>query len=145
LAEKFSKAGNEVLICGRREHKLKEAKEKLPEIHTRVCDVSKELDREALFEWVEADFKNLNVLVNNAGIQRMVDFKTGRSNLSEGESEIESSLVAPIRLSALFIPLLSKQREASIINVSSGLGFVPIAAMPVYCATKAAMHSFTVS
>jgi uncharacterized oxidoreductase len=83
--------------------------------------------------------------VNNAGIQRMIDLKKGISNLSEGENEIEINLTASIHLSAYFIPDLLKKKESAIINVSSGLGFIPIAAMPVYCATKAALHSFSLS
>jgi uncharacterized oxidoreductase len=145
LAQAFVGEGNEVIICGRREQKLKEAKSKLPQIHTRVCDLSKEKEREALYNWVKSNFKDLNILVNNAGIQRMVDFKKGISELSAGEDEIEINLKAYIYLSAYFIPDLIKQKESAIINVSSGLGFVPIAFMPVYCATKAAIHSFSLS
>ncbi len=145
LAEDFSKAGNEVIICGRRENKLKEAKNKLPQIHTRVCDISKEAERKALFAWVKENFQNLNILLNNAGIQKMVDLKKGTTDIKKGGNEIEINLVAPIYLSAYFAPFLIKQKEAAIINVSSGLGFVPIAAMPVYCATKAAIHSFCIS
>lgn len=145
LAEAFVREDNEVIICGRREQKLKEAKSKLPQIHTRVCDLSKEKEREALYNWVKSNFKDLNVLVNNAGIQRMVDFKKGISDLSRGENEIDINLTAPIHLSAYFIPDLMKQKESAIINVSSGLAFVQIAFMPIYCATKAAMHSFSLS
>ncbi len=145
LAEAFVKEGNMVIICGRREHKLKEAKSKLPQIHTRVCDLSEEKEREALFNWVKSNFKDINILVNNAGIQRMIDFKKGISNLSDGGNEIDINLTAPIHLSAYFIPDLLKQKESAIINISSGLGFVPMAIMPVYCATKAAMHSFSLS
>ncbi len=145
LAEAFAKAGNKVLICGRRESKLKEARNKLPQIETLACDVSKKQGRELLYKWVKDNYPELNVLINNAGIQRMIDLKKGINVLLEGENEIETNLAAPIHLSAYFVPLLMKQKEAAIINVSSGLGFVPIAAMPVYCATKAGVHSFTVS
>lgn len=145
LAQAFVKEGNDIIICGRRENKLKDAKSKLPQIHTRVCDLSKEKEREALYNWVKSDFKDINILVNNAGIQRMIDFKKGISELSAGEDEIDINLKAPIYLSAYFIPDLLKQKESAIINVSSGLGFVPIAFMPVYCATKAAIHSFSLS
>jgi uncharacterized oxidoreductase len=75
----------------------------------------------------------------------MVNLKKGAQDLFSGEDEIDTNLVAPIHLSAYFIPFLLKKKEAAIINVSSGLGFVPMASMPVYCATKAAVHSFTVS
>mgnify|MGYP006266473063 CR=1 FL=1 len=145
LAEVFVGAGNEVIICGRRENKLKEAKNKLPQIHTKVCDLSQEKERESLYRWVNAHFNNLNILINNAGIQRMVNLKKGTRDLFNGEDEIEINLAAPISLSAYFIPLFLKQKEAAIINISSGLCFVPIAAMPVYCATKSAIHSFSLS
>jgi uncharacterized oxidoreductase len=145
LAEALVKMGNKVIICGRRQSRLEEAKRKLPQIQIRTCDVSKEAERKLLFNWVKDNFKDFNVLVNNAGIQRMIDLKQGIRDLARGESEIEANLVAPIYLSAYFIPLLMKQKAAAIINVSSGLAFMPIAAMPVYCATKAAVHSFTMS
>ncbi len=145
LAETLVSAGNKVIICGRREGKLKEARDKLPQIQVRVCDVSREKERESLFNWVKGNFRDLNVLINNAGIQRMVNLKKGTQDLFSDENEVETNLIAPIHLSAYFIPLLLKKNESAIINVSSGLGFVPIASMPVYCATKAAVHSFTVS
>jgi uncharacterized oxidoreductase len=145
LAEALVKIGNAVIICGRRQSKLEEAKRKLPQIYIRTCDLSKEVERKALFNWVKDNFKVFNVLVNNAGIQRMVDLKKGIHDLTSGENEIEINLAAPIHLSAYFISLLTKQKEAAIINVSSGLAFVPIASMPVYCATKAAVHSYTMS
>ena len=145
LAEILVNAGNKVIICGRRENKLMEAKHKLPQIEIKVCDVSKEKEREALFVWAKNNYTGLNVLINNAGIQRMVNLKKGTKELFNGENEIETNLVAPINLAAYFVPWFLKKKETAIINVSSGLGFVPIAAMPVYCATKAAIHSFTVS
>src|SRR5659263_64471 len=145
LAQSFVRKDNEVRICGRREDKLRESKSKLPQIHNKVCDLSKRKEREALYNWVKSNFKDLNILVNNAGIQRMVDFKKGIFNLSEGENEIDINLTAPIHLSAYFIPDLLKQKDSAIINISSGLAFVPLAIMPVYCATKAAIHSFSVS
>lgn len=144
FAERFLAAGSEVIICGRREDTLREAKEKHPQFHTRVCDVSDEAERSALFEWATSEFLRLNVLVNNAGIQR-------RLNLQETEdwqrtrSEIAINFDAPVHLSRLFIPHLLGQEKPSIINVTSGLSFVPLANVPVYCATKAALHSFTLS
>lgn len=145
LAEELVKAGNEVIVCGRRKEKLNEAKSKLPQVHTKVCDVSNPKDRESLFNWVTANFKNINILVNNAGIQRMLDLKNGIQELTKTENEININLTSTVHLSAYFIPSFMKQREAAIINVTSGLGFVPIAIIPVYCATKAALHSFSIS
>ena len=85
------------------------------------------------------------MLINNAGIQRMIDFTSGMNNRDKDEDEIDINLKAPVRMCELFVSLLMKQKQAAIVNVSSGLGFCPIAVMPVYCATKAAIHSFTVS
>jgi uncharacterized oxidoreductase len=145
LAEALVNAGNKVIVCGRREARLTQAREKLPQIAIRVCDVSDAKDRKSLFNWVKDNYDDLNMLINNAGIQRAVNFKKGTSDLFAGENEIETNLMAPVHLSAYFIPLLLRKKEAAIFNVSSGLGFVPIASMPVYCATKAALHSFTLS
>jgi uncharacterized oxidoreductase len=145
LAEVLLKERNEVVICGRREHKLLEAKEKLPKIHIRKCNIADTEERKALFDWTTASFSNLNILVNNAGIQREIDFRKGTADLLNGENEIETNLQAPIHLSALFIPHLMKQEEAAIVNISSGLAFIPLAIMPLYCATKAALHSFSLS
>jgi uncharacterized oxidoreductase len=145
LAEAFVKAGNKVIICGRREQRLKEAKAKIPSLIVKQCDVTSAADRKALLEWVVANHKELNILVNNAGIQKMVDFTSGAAGLNSAGDEIATNLDAPVRLCGLFAPVLMKQKSSAIFNVSSGLGFVPIAAMPVYCATKAAVHLFTVS
>jgi len=145
LAEAFIKAGNKVIVCGRHENRLNAAKEEIPALYIRQCDVTKDADRRALLQWVTANFKDLNIFINNAGIQKMVDFTTGANGLFSNGDEIATNLTAPIHMAALFAPFLMRQQAAAIVNVSSGLGFVPIAAMPVYCATKAAMHSFSVS
>ena len=147
LAEAFLNARNDVIICGRREHKLREAKRKLPGLHVKRFDVSNEDERESLFRWVTSTFSNINILVNNAGIQRQVDFTSpsiARAIRPE-DDEVTVNLAAPIRLCALFTPKLMKKKRAAIVNISSGLAFVPIAMMPIYCATKAAIHSFTIS
>ena len=148
MAGEFVKAGSTVIVCGRTEETLKQAKQKLPSLHTRICNVAKESDRDDLYEWAVANFKNLNILVNNAGIQRMIDFKKGTADLlrhraEDGEDEVEVNLRAPVYLTALFTPHLMKQKESAIINVSSGLAFYPMPELPVYCATKAAVHSFS--
>ena len=145
LAEAFVKAGNKVLICGRREAKLKEARGKLPQIQARQCGLSKQEDRESFCDWVRDNHEDLNILVNSAGIQRAINLRKGTAELFGGEDEVQINFAAPIHISAYFAPLLLKKKESAIINVSSGLGFVPIAAMPVYCATKAGIHMFSVS
>ncbi|MFD2573794.1 SDR family oxidoreductase [Spirosoma soli] len=146
IAEVLIKAGNEVIICGRRESKLLEAKQKFPQLHTRVCDVAQKSAREELYQWATSEFPHINMLFNNAGIQKEIDFLTGASGLYDEESEIETNLVATIHLSALFIPhFLQQQKECAVANVTSGLAFIPLKIVPVYCATKAGLHSFSIS
>jgi uncharacterized oxidoreductase len=143
LAEAFLKKGSQVLACGRREEKLKEAMGRLPALKTMACDITREEDRRRLAEWAIAS--RVNVLVNNAGVQREVNFKHGLGPLEEGDNEIRCNLEGPVYLTALLAPHLMIQEGAAIVNVSSGLGFMPLSIMPLYCATKAAIHSFTVS
>ena len=142
LAERFVKLGNVVIICGRREERLKEAKEKVPGLNTFRCDLSKDNERKELARFIEKDFPEINMLVNNAGIQLKVDMKKGIGELSDND-EIEINLKAGIFLTAELMPLLSGKKDAAIMNVTSGLGIVPRAMYPVYCATKAGMRSFT--
>ena len=145
LADAFLKAGNTVIICGRRQEKLDAARNKLRGVHTFACDVTKKAERQSLFRWTEEKFPGLNILINNAGVQGMADLKKGLQGLPQDVNEVGTNLVAPIHLSAQYTPSFLKKDAAAIINVTSGLGFVPIAAMPIYCATKAALHSFTLS
>ncbi len=144
LAERFLKAGSTVIVCGRREEVLREAQQKHPQLHIRVCDVANEQARIELFKWATTEFPNLNVLINNAGIQRRFQF-TQQPEWAEVQSEITINVEAPIHLGILFLPHLLKQTQPAIINVTSGLAFVPAAFAPVYAATKAAMHSLTMS
>jgi uncharacterized oxidoreductase len=145
LAESFLKAGNEVIICGRREGRLLEAQNKHPEFHIKVCNVAEEADQRALVEWISTRFSNLNILVNNAGVQRDIDFTKGISEFLAGDNEIKINLEATIILTGMFIPYLIGKKESAIINISSGLGFVPAARMPVYSATKAGLHAFSMA
>jgi len=147
LAEKFVDAGSEVIVCGRRRSKLQAAKRQLPAIQITRCDISIEAERKRLVKWATTHFPDLNVLVNNAGIQREMDFTSPTiwRPMSAKHDEITINLVSQIRLCALLTPRLLRSESAAIVNISSGLAFVPIAAMPIYCATKAALHSFTMS
>ena len=145
LARKFAELGNRVAVCGRREDKLDEAKAKLPGISTIRCDISKEEDRGALFSKVGKGPGSINILVNNAGIQRRIDLRKGLVDLLKNDDEIEINFRSQVYVTAMFMPVLLGQKEAAIVNVSSGLGFVPMAVFPIYSATKAAMHSFSVS
>ena len=144
LAERFLEAGSEVIVCGRREEKLREARARYPRLAIRACDVAEERERVALFRWAVAEFPRLNVLVNNAGIQRRVSLAEPEE-WGQTRTEIAINLEAPVHLAALFIPHLLRQEYPAIVNVTSGLAFVPLARVPIYCATKAGLHSFTLS
>lgn len=144
LARRFSEAGNTVIICGRRQARLEEAHRQNPALRTRACDLASESERVALAQWLTQSFPDFNVLVNCAGIQRRVDLRLSEP-WEQTRSEIAINLEAPIHLSQLLIPHLARKAGAAIINVTSGLSFVPLANVPIYCATKAALHSFTLS
>ena len=146
LAGRFAEAGSSVIICGRRADKLAEAKGHHPHINTLVCDLSKASERSRLFASVVREHPRVNVLVNNAGIQRypkLAEFTD--ADWPSTEEEIAINFEAPVHLATLFIPHLTRQARPAIINVTSGLAFAPLARAPIYCATKAAMHSFTLT
>ena len=145
LARRFVQAKSTVVVCGRRPEQLEQAKRTCPGLHTLVCDVSIEAQRTALVEQVSRDFPKLNVVVNNAGIQNRPPSLLDAQDWSRHRAEIAINLEAPMHLSMLWAPHLRNRDEPAIINVSSGLAFAPLAAMPTYCATKAALHSFTMS
>ncbi|PAE06561.1 short-chain dehydrogenase [Terribacillus saccharophilus] len=148
FAERFLQAGSQVIICGRRESKLQEAKDKHPELITHVCDVSVEAERLTLLEWVKEEHPEVNVLVNNAGIQQRFAVLEADpvNNWAYYNKEISANIEAPFHLSMLFAPYFSSSgKKAAIINVTSGLAFTPMAIAPIYSATKAALHSFTMS
>jgi uncharacterized oxidoreductase len=147
FAERFIKAGNKVIVCGRRENVLRNVKEKFPSIVTRVADVSIESERVALFDWVTANYPEVNVLVNNAGIQQRFNVlkADAKKEWSYFNKEINTNIEAPFHLSMLFAPFFATKEDATIINVTSGLAFTPAVFAPIYSATKAALHSFTMS
>lgn len=144
FAEKFLEAGSKVIICGRRAERLQALSEKYANLFTKTCDISKASEREELANWILKNHLDTNILMNNAGIQLNSDL-TNPVDLSRIYSEIDISFVAPIHLTSLLAQHLSARPEAAVINISSGLAFVPLAFMPVYCATKAALHSLTLS
>ncbi len=145
MAKRFVRAGSQVILCGRREEALQAAQKELPGIQTIACDLSSEVDRKKLYEQATHSFPRLNVLVNNAGIQNRPPSLVQTQKWEEHRKELSINLEAPMHLSMMFIPHLMRQEAPAIINVSSGLAFAPLALMSTYCATKAALHSFTMS
>lgn len=141
LTERFIQENNTVIICGRRESVLNEVKAKFPSVITKVCDLSLEEERIALFKWIEENHPDLNVLINNAGIQKWVSI-TDSDFYESMKSEVTTNIEAPLHLTSLFIQLKSL---TTVMNVTSGLAFSPFAKVPVYSATKAFFRSFTLS
>ena len=141
LTERFIQEGNTVIICGRREALLKDVADKFPAVITKVCDLSRESDRTELYNWVAENHNDLNVLVNNAGIQNWMDI-SDNGFYQKANDEITTNVLAPLHLTNLFINLKSIN---TIINVTSALAFIPLSKAAVYCATKAFMRSFTLS
>ena len=144
LAKRFLQEGSTVIICGRRKDRLAEAQKAHPQLETMVCDLSKEKQRIRLVEWATSEFPRLNILVNNAGIQRRTRI-LDESRWAPTHEEIAINLEAPVHLCSLLLPHLLKQERPAILNVTSGLAFTPMSTAPIYCATKAALHSFTLS
>jgi uncharacterized oxidoreductase len=144
IATRFHAAGSRVIVCGRRERTLRAAADAHPGLVTRVCDLAREDERAALAEWAVAEHPELDVLVNNAGIQRRFDVAHPEP-WPDVREELAINLDAPIHLTLLLLPHLLATRSAAIVNVTSGLSVVPMASAPVYSATKAALRSFTLS
>jgi uncharacterized oxidoreductase len=141
LTERFIQENNTVIICGRRESVLNEVKEKFPTVITKVCDLSIEKERIELFNWINENHSDLNVLINNAGIQKWVSVSDADFYESM-KAELSTNIEAPVHLTSLFINLTSLK---TVMNVTSGLAFSPFAKVPVYSATKAFFRSFTIS
>ena len=147
MVEYMLEKGNEVIICGRNLAKLEEAKAKHPEIHIIQCDVANKEDREKMLEIIKKDYPQTNFLINNAGIQKSINLKKGVEELEKGIAEIDINLYGTMYLSTMFIPVLEGKENAAILNVCSGLAFVPdrYPQTPVYSASKAGVHAFTKS
>jgi uncharacterized oxidoreductase len=145
LARQLIQLGNTVIVTGRDSAKLAAAKQSLPQLHTYQSDVNDAAAIAKLHEEIVRFFPGLNVLINNAGIMLKINLHSPDVGADTVTREIETNLNAPIRLAQLFLPYLKRQHEAAIVNVTSGLAFVPLPISPVYCAAKAGLHSFTMS
>ena len=145
LAEALHGLGNQVIITGRRQAALESVTAANPGMKLARLDID---DADAIRAFVQeatAAFPTLNVLVNNAGIQRPEDLRTQDEDLTAMEAMVTTNLLGPIRLTTALLPLLRSQPRSTVINVTSALAFVPGSGVPTYSATKAAMHSYTMS
>jgi uncharacterized oxidoreductase len=142
LAEAFHKLGNKVIIAGRRQQVLDETTAANPGMASATLNIEDPAAIHAFAQKLAADFPALNVVVHNAGIMRPEDF-LNKPDSADAEAMVTTNLLGPIRLTAALLPHLQKQPHATIMTVSSGLGFLSLALTPTYCATKAAIHSWS--
>jgi uncharacterized oxidoreductase len=143
LAEAFHSQGNQVIIAGRRKKLLDETIAANPGMKGTVLDIENGSAIRSFAETLKHDYPALNVVIHNAGIMRPESLQDAA--IAEAEATIATNLLGPIRLTAALLPFLLKQPNAAIMTVSSGLAFMPMAMTPTYCATKAAIHSYTQS
>jgi uncharacterized oxidoreductase len=143
LAEAFQALGNRVIIAGRRQHALDEVTDASPGMASMVLDIDNPDAIRSFVADVTELHPTLNILINNAGIMRPENLKAHR--VADAEAIITTNLLGPMRLTAALVPHLLRQPCSAIINVSSGLAFVPFPVTPTYSATKAALHSYTQS
>lgn len=143
LAEAFHAEGNQVIITGRRKNLLHETTAANPGMKSAILDVEDSDEIASFAEQLKIDHPELNVVIHNAGIMRSESVQDGA--VADAEATVATNLLAPIRLTAVLLPLLLTQPQATIITISSGLAFLPSAMHPTYCATKAAIHSYTQS
>ena len=145
IAKALQAQGNQVIIAGRRKAALEETAAANPGMKFLTLDIEDPAAIRAFAGRVASEFPALNVLINNAGIMRPENLLAQQDDLADADSIVTTNLLGPIRLTAALLPLLRKQPHSTIINVSSGLAFVPLALTPTYSATKAAIHSYTCS
>jgi short-subunit dehydrogenase involved in D-alanine esterification of teichoic acids len=143
IAEALLGLQNKVIICGRDEQKLAHARKAHPDLHTLKCDITNDKDVQQAFQEITAEYKGLNILINNAGIQYNYNLYDSHATPERVQQEIDTNFSSLVKLSTLFLPTLMSQPEAAIVNVSSALGIVPKIRGAIYSATKAAVHSFS--
>jgi uncharacterized oxidoreductase len=145
LAHRFHDLGNTVIIAGRRMETSQKAVGDRPHMHALTLDMDDPASVKTFAETLVTDFPNINVLVNSAGIMRMETSLDKYHDLSDAEASISSNLLGPIRVTNALVEHLGRQPDAVIVNVSSGLAFVPLVIAPTYSAIKAAIHNYTLS
>lgn len=144
LAQRFHDLGNTIIVAGRRREALDRAIAGRENMYAEALDIESSEAVDDFARRVVAEYPGLNVLINNAGIMRFEDL-TQRRDLADAEATIATNLLGPIRLIEALVEHLFARPDAAIVNVSSGLAFVPLLAAPTYSATKAAIHSYSVA
>jgi uncharacterized oxidoreductase len=145
LAKQLAQKHNTVIIGARDKNRLKMLQSDYPELLTIYFDALNDgLIIEAKNE-LEKEFGKIDVLINNAAVCNVYDFYHYEIGFDQIDNEIATNISSPIKVTKLFLPLLHKSTETAIVNITSGVAYLPMPALPIYSATKAALHSFTVS
>ncbi len=144
MARLFSEKGNHVIITGRNEERLKAAAAQLKNVTAFVSDTGNAADVEKLAEFLNNDFPQLNMVINNAGSAHLYDLASATNIFEKAEEEMLINYLSVIRMNEKLLPLLQKQEKAAIVNVSSVVAIVP-GSLATYSASKAAVHSYTLS
>lgn len=143
MCRQFIKKGNKVIACARSFEKLQEVKILLPDLVIYKCDISQESECVDFVEWLRINHAEVNILINNAAIANKIDFIKDHFSIEKMNDEFSVNLHAPIRLIKLLYPLLIQNQNSKVINITTGLVYVPRVIYPFYNAAKAGLHSFT--
>lgn len=143
MVKQLSEQGSKIIITGRNLDNLKETKKKFPEVHIFQSDVSKPQDIEELYKAVTRQFSELNIIINNAGLMRLIDVQDQTLDLENINREIATNLSGTVQMTHRFLPHLLRKKSAAIVNVSSAIAFMPFTIAPIYSATKAGIHAYT--
>lgn len=143
LVRQLTEHGANIIITGRNLTSLRETEKKFPNVKGYQSDVSKPEDIEQLYKDVTRRFPDLNIIINNAGLMRLIDLQDTTLDLVDIDSEIATNLSGTIRMVHQFLPHLLKKRSAAIVNVSSGIAFMAYSSAPVYSASKAGLRAYT--
>lgn len=143
LVKQLTEQGADIIVTGRSLNALEETKMKFPGVHIFQSDVSDRQEIARLYNDVIARFPQLNILINNAGLMRLIDLQDASLDLSDINREIATNLTGTVQMVHQFLPHLLTRPSAAIVNVSSGIAFMPYSSAPVYSATKAGVRAYT--
>ncbi|WP_295121364.1 SDR family oxidoreductase [uncultured Chitinophaga sp.] len=143
MVKQFTEQGAKVIVTGRNPDSLAETGKRFPKVHTLQSDVSKPKDIEQLYKDVTQQFPDLNIIINNAGLMRLMDLQDTTFDLENVSLEVATNLTGTIQMAYQFLPHLLTKKSAAIVNISSGIAFMAYSCAPVYSASKAGVRAFT--
>lgn len=143
FARQLYKQGATVIVTGRDRNKLVQTKNELPGVHIFQSDINNPSDIKALYEQVTMQFSDLNIIINNAGIMRSLELNDDSATIENVVDEIETNFSGTVRMTQQFLPHLKEKPTAAIVNITSGLAFIPFTISPIYCGTKAGVHIYS--